>query len=207
MKWMTGLGMSALLASAAWSSGAERGGAAPARRDAGDHAEIVLVARDAEGETWRARTVATAGGTRSTIDEQVVLAPDGRLLRGFVQVAPAAGAMIRRWYEPAIATVVVEEDGEIVRYAAPNDVPWVYEPAAAGGAPIVTRLSAWATYRATAGAPVVRIVGAGASRRVPSDQLLVATERGPMVVIGDAAAVLDARFGPLSGSWSATARR
>lgn len=194
MKWMTRLGISVLLASAAWSSDAERGGPALARAGGADRAEIVLVARDEGGETWRARTVVTAGGTRSTIDEQVVLAPDGRLRHGFVQIAPAAGAVIRRWYEPAMATVIVEEDGVVARQAVPNDAPWIYEALAAGGAPIVTRLGAWATYRAASNVPIVRVVGAAASHRMPSDQLLVATERGPMLVTSDAAAALDARF-------------
>ena len=194
MKWMTGLGMSALLASAAWSSGAEHGGSALARPAGADHAEIVLVARGADGETWRARTVVTARGVRSTIDEQVVLAPDGRLLHGFVELATRGRAVTRRWYEPALAAVIVEEDGIVAREAVPDDAPWVVEPPTVGGAPALTMLGAWATYRATAGAPLVRVVGPGASHRVPSDQLVVATERGPLVVAGDAAASLDARF-------------
>ncbi len=200
MKWMTGLGVSALLASAAWPSEDERGGPALARRAAAERTEIMLVARDAEGETWRARTVVAAAGTRATIDEQMVFAPDGRLLHGFVQVAPAAGAVVRHWYEPALATVIVEEDGIVSRHAAPNDAPWIHEPIAlaVGGAPIMTRLGAWATYRAASGAAVVRVVGPAASRRVLSDQLLVATERGPLVVTGDGTAALDARFGALS---------
>jgi hypothetical protein len=197
MKWMTGLGMSALFASAAWTSGAEQAGPAPAGRGGGDHAEIVLVARGADGETWRARTVVTARGVRSTIDEQVVLAPDGRLLHGFLQLAVPGRAVTRRWYEPALAAVIVEEDGVVARESVPDDAPWVVEPLTVGGAPALTRLGAWATYRATTAspattsAPLVRVVGRG---RVPSDQLVVATERGPLVVAGDAAAPLDARF-------------
>ena len=204
MRWMTGLGLSALLASAAWSSGPEREGPVLARRGGADHAEIVLVARDADGETWRARTVVTAGGARTTIDEQVVLAPDGWLRHGFVRIAPSAGAMVRRWYEPAIATVIVEEDGVAVRYPTPDDAPWVHEPVTVAGVPIVTRLSAWSTYRAATGAPLVRVVGAAASQRIPSDQLLVATELGPRVVAGEAAVALDPRFGLLSGRVSVT---
>jgi hypothetical protein len=192
MKWTTSFGMSVLLASAAWSPGALRGEGRSNRA----RTDVVLVARDADGgETWRARTEIRDGGSPSIVDEQVVLGPNGQLLHGFVQVAPARGAVVRRWYEPTIATVIVEEGGATARLATPNDVPWIYETIGPSGTPVVTPLGTWATYRAAANAPVVRVVGPASSRRVPSDQLLVATERGPVVVNGIVALELDPRFG------------
>lgn len=198
MKWVAGFGVSVLAASVAWSGDVVHGAAGPEGRSDRERAQVVLVARDARGETWRARTVVRGCGAPSTIDEQLVLGPDGRLLRGFVQVAAAQGAVSRRWYEPATATIIVEEDGAVVRRPTANDVPWIYETLGPCGVPVVTPLGAWATYRATAGAPVVRVVSTASSRRVPSDQILVATERGPLVVSGEAAAEVDARFGVIA---------
>jgi len=200
--------MSLLAATVGWSADALHGAAGVEGPGDRARAEVVLVARDASGETWRARTVVRGCGAPSTIDEQVVLGPDGRLLHGFVQVAAAQGAAVsRRWYDPAIATVIVEEDGSVVRLPTPNDVPWILETVGPCGAPVVTPLGAWATYRATAGAPVVRVVNAVSSRRVPADQVLVATERGPLVISGEAAVQVDARFGVIAAEGSAVTSR
>jgi len=149
----------------------------------------------ADGTVWRAQTTLPLGsGAWVTIDEEVILDDDDALVRAFTHVRGADGES-STWYEPRAGLVTTERGTVVTHKRVPSDERWVYGPVRApGGEPVGTPLAAWVTYRAAAHATRLRVVDPGGSELVPVDQLVVATEGGAVVLLGNDAIDVDATF-------------
>lgn len=149
----------------------------------------------ADGTVWRAQTTLPLGsGAWVTIDEEAVVDDDEALVRAFTHVRTAAGETTT-WYDPR-AGLVTTESGEGTTYRrTPTDARWVYGPVhTPGGEPLGTPLAAWVTYRAATHASQLRVVDEGGSALVPIDQLVVPTEQGGTVLVGDDSVDVDGTF-------------
>lgn len=157
-------------------------------------ADVKLVSRDHTGETWRGKTVLPHGDTWVTVDEEVTLDARGHLVHAFTRVREDGGLAESTWIERATDTVTIERGEDVRRFHPPTDRAWTYAAVSSHGAHIATPLCAWAAYRATEGAEMVRLVEGGTSTVLPADQLVVDTENGSTVAMGDEGVDVDARF-------------
>ncbi len=158
-------------------------------------ADVKLVVRDETGETWRGKTVLPSNGTWVTVDEEVTLDASGRLLHAFTRVTDEGGIPESTWVERGTDTVTIERGPEVRRFHPPVDRPWIYAAVhGSDGAHIATPLCAWTTYRVAAKESNVRLVEGRTSSVVPSDQLVVDTENGTTLAIGEDGVDVDARF-------------
>lgn len=143
---------------------------------------IRAAAQEADGTSWRAHTTVLLATGPVTIDEEIVLADDGTLVRAYTNVQEN-GEETRTWYEPAAELVTSgTKAGTRHEHVANDGAPWVYGPiVAAHGEAIGTPLAALATERAAQHHPRLLRVGAAGSQLVPVDQLVV----GSTVILGD----------------------
>ena len=128
-----------------------------------------------------------------TIDEEIVLADDGTLVRAYTSLQEN-GEETRTWYEPRAELVTTTaRAGTHHEHVPRGDAPWVYGPVhTARGEAIGTPLAALAMERASQQRTRLLRVGPAGSQLVPVDQLVVATgENTSTVVLGDDAVDVD----------------
>jgi hypothetical protein len=162
---------------------------APGTAERGEHG--VPIACDTGGEHCHASTLVQSGGRWLELTEDVTFDAAGLL----VHAETRAGDLQVVYDRPASTVVVTAGGRSTVTRVAEGPRPWTYGAVECGGRGAVpTRLSTWVTYRAGRAAPAVRVLdaGRGASFVVPSDQLVVDTERGPVIVSGEEAVTLRA---------------
>lgn len=150
--------------------------------------------READGISWRAHTTVLLASGPVTVDEEIVLADDGTLVRAYTSVQEN-GEETRTWFDPRAELVTTAgKAGTRHDHVAADGAPWVYGPVhAAHGEAIGTPLAALAAERASAHHPRLLRVAATGSQLVPVDQLVVATGEGTStVLVGDDAIEVDA---------------
>lgn len=179
---MTGMTMGTAVLGAVAAAGLVLG--QPASTGSVTQTEIAIrgAAREADGTSWRAHTTVLLASGPVTIDEEIVLADDGTLVRAYTSVQED-GEEIRTWYEPRTALVTTtRKAGTHHEHIASDGTPWVYGPVhTAHDETIGTPLAALATRRAAQHHPRLLRVGASGSQLVPVDQLVV----GTTVILGD----------------------
>ena len=167
----------------------------PIRPERAESAVLQRGEHVADGTVWRGKTTLPLGsGAWVTIDEELVLAEDETLVRAFTHVR-SDGGETSTWYDPRAGLVTTERADGTTRRRIPTDARWVYGPVRMpGGDAVGTPLSAWVTYRAATHGESLRVVDAAGSALVPVDQLVVPTERGGVVLLGDDAIDVDGTF-------------
>lgn len=149
-------------------------------------AEVSLLGCSDAGEHWR-------GVTRSAsleLTEDVTLDAAGRLAHAETHALdPSTATDVRVFYDRATRSVVVASRGVTRLHVIEGEGAWVYDGVTTRGRTVPTRLAALVAYRASRQGSMVRVVDAahGTSARVPTDQVLVETERGQVAVLGDTA--------------------
>ena len=142
------------------------------------------------GEDLRGKTTLTRAA--EALRETALLAPSGRLLHAEIEL-PGARFVL----DPGTATVRIERVGAApMSWRVPADAPWVYRAGSGRRGLIASPLAGWVAMRAAASATVVRVIEPERRRSylVPIDQVVVATELGTTVVLGDDAIDADDRF-------------
>ncbi len=169
--------------------GLSSGEASGERGRAADVAEVSLLGCSEAGQRWRGFT--RAGSL--TLTEDVTLDAAGHLVRAETRALdPVTHTDVRTYYDRATSSVVVASGGVTRLHVIEGGGPWVYGAVTTHAGAIPTRLAALVLYRAGHDAAAVRLVYAarGTSVRVPTDQVLVETERGLVAVLGDSAFVI-----------------
>jgi hypothetical protein len=144
------------------------------------------------GETVRGDTEISLrpGSTgRLHLTETATIDGGGQLLNARVVAAGARKTEMRFVLEPSAAMVHIMRDGvATVDWRVPADAPWLYRPgSSADGLLASTPVAGWIAARAVAAGPVVRVLEPELqeSYLVPSDQVVIPTEKGSTVVLAD----------------------
>jgi hypothetical protein len=160
----------------------------------------VTRSRAADGsETLHGETDLTFGAhARRCIVEDVSLDARGQLTQADVAVGDscAGPADASAHLDPAGGVVRVTTPAGVVERRAPSASPWVYTPEVLPDRALTTPIAAWVAARAAALSPTVTLVQLERRQvwRVPSDQVVVATELGSTVVLGDEGADVEGGF-------------
>jgi len=163
----------------------------------GARARVTRVASLDGGETLHGETELWLGATtRRCIIEDVRLDPRGRLLQADLSTAASCDAEpeVRAHLEPARGIVTTRAG--VQDPIPPSAAPWIYTPEALPGRAVTTPVAAWVALRAAASSPWLTLVQLERGRvwRVPSEQVVVPTERGTTVVLGHDGAEVGAGF-------------
>lgn len=185
---MTGMSMGTAVLGAVAAAGLFLGGPASTVPVARTEIAIRAAAREADGTSWRAHSTVLLATGPVTIDEEIVLADDGTLVRAYTSVQEN-GEETRTWYEPRAELVTTTaKSGTRHEHIANDGAPWIYGPVhATHGETIGTPLAALATHRAAEHHPRLLRVASTGSQLVPVDQLVV----GSTVIVGDDAIDVD----------------
>ena len=136
--------------------------------------------------------------TRRCIVEDVSLDAQGRLARADVAVAAWCGAEpeSRAHLDPERGRATWSTRSATSEVTATSSLPWIYTPELLPGIPATTPIAAWVASRAAALSPSLALLQLERRRawRVPRDQVVVATERGATVVLGNDGADVSAGF-------------
>lgn len=138
--------------------------------------------------------IALSPGARRCVVEDVTLDPTGRLVRAEIVVGDVCGAARDRVLIDVSRGAVTASGAP--EWRAPSDAPWIYAPEVAPGRTVATPVSAWVARRAAAVSPSLMMIelGRGEAWKVPADQVVVPTDQGVTVVMGDSGADVSDRF-------------
>lgn len=144
------------------------------------------------GET---RLMLASGAERQVI-EDVTLDVSGRIVRAEITMTSSAPneLPVRLRLSPSEGLVRITAGASETSFRVPTDAPWVYTSLPAGIP--TTPIAAWIAKRGADTAPWLRVVSASETRSflAPLDQVVVRTESGTTVVLGQDAADTDAVF-------------
>ncbi|MDI1444503.1 hypothetical protein [Polyangium sp. 6x1] len=164
--------------------------------------------RGSTGQTWRSigpdgteklhgemRLMLASGAERQVV-EDVTLDVSGRIVAAEITATSSAPneLPVRLGLVPSEGLVRIVSGSSETSFRVPVDAPWVYT-ALPAGLP-ATPIAAWIAKRGADTAPWLRVVSASEARSflAPLDQVVVRTETGTTVVLGQDAADTDAVF-------------
>lgn len=162
------------------------------------------VARERGGdgtETLNGSTELPSRANRSVrlrIAEAVTLDARGRLRRADIVITSAGTRTLHVELDESTGSVRIERAGSAsVDWNVPVDAPWVYAPAGGGDGQLsATPVAAWVALRGSRGVEAVRVIEPErqVSHLVAVDQVVVPTEKGNIIVLGEDGVDADGTF-------------
>lgn len=164
----------------------------------GTSARVTRAVAPDGSETLHGETDLSLGASsRRCIVEDVSLDARGSLVRADVSTAASCDAAPETLahLDPAsgvarVTTPAGGDDAPRLRLAGASSgmsAPWIYTPQVVPGRAVTTPVAAWVAFRAAAVSPSLTLIELELRRawRVPRDQIVVPTEAGATVVLGD----------------------